>query len=139
MNGNYANNAEYFYAPIRIVDAFGKFLKCRRECMPETTYNMAKFCANSVSTAFWYDIGEIIKVNINGVSKFAKVVGYDNCDYGDIFNYLVYEYKGMQMRCKVIADRRDEHKAEIPPELLDLAKREILEGVKCPLKGGSDV
>ena len=147
------NNAQFFYDSGRIVEAW----KAWRTATDRSVYHgpdeekafaeLAGFCANSaVSSALKFRVGDIVQVDWNqgGTTRrrFGKVVGFRTGDYGEVSVVRVtFGDPNAVFNYRVGVDDWEKFKADIPPELLELAKNELAKSAKgmCPLmKGGCD-
>lgn len=133
------NNAAFFGKPEEIVDAWERYDEWKGgETSGDKARGLAEFCASiEISSALKYRIGEIVQVDFNGRKRYAKVTGYYVYSTGrkGLTEILVSFGAGADTpdcRYRVDPKNWDRYKAEIPPELLELARNEVLKAGACP-------
>lgn len=138
----YMNNASFFDGrdyPKRLLAAYEKWLELTGTQKCDESF--AEFAARPASSAFKYEVGEIVQFKQDGKLRYGKITKYEpRGEYNTKdFNAIVVSYPndgGYEMtHCLTVSDDpvyAGEFKASIPKDLLNLAKTEILKDIKCP-------
>lgn len=124
------NNAQHFNSGKKLLEAFRILVEtCKDEGAPAemTMSGFADFAVcDRVSTALGYAIGEIVQYKDGDGLRYGIVRKYDH-GYGYPATARNCIGIGTGVSLTVAADNPEEYRTRIPRELLDLAKREILE------------
>jgi hypothetical protein len=138
----YMNNAGFFDGrdyPKRLIWAYQKWLELTGTTKCDDSF--AEFAARPASSAFKYEVGEIVQFKQDDKLRYGKITKYETRgEYNTKdFNAIVVSYPndgGYEMiRTLAVSDDpayAGEFKASIPKDLLNLAKAEILKDIKCP-------
>lgn len=133
-SGNYGintvvNNANFFRGEaLRL--AFDKWcVQAKRTVAKDDLNEMMEFCSRAASTAFAYEIGEIVDLTgFVGTICYGRVISYEaggtNFDYTKILCEYC-EHERVMRPIEIPANNPDICKAHIPEALLDFAKAEV--------------
>lgn len=137
----YMNNAGFFDGrdyPQLLIKAYEKWLGLTGTDKCDESF--AEFAARPASSAFKYEVGEIVQFKQDDQLRYGKIMNYETRgEYNTKdFNAIMVSYQNDEhemTRCLKVSDDpayAGEFKTSIPKDLLNLAKAEILKDIKCP-------